>query len=84
VAQRQEGQGVVEGGGGGVRATRKGKEQKEGRGDLLEGIFAYYTINDIENMVRLNNKYEIYDKKNQLIRERIGDKVYLKLKRSME
>ncbi len=60
------------------------KEQKEGRGDLLEGIFAYYTINDIENLVRLNNKYEINDKKNQLIRERIGDKVYLKLKRSME
>lgn len=35
-------------------------------------------------MLKINKKYEIYEKKNQLIRERIGDKVYLKLKRSME
>lgn len=60
------------------------KERTEGRGDLLEGIFAYYNIADIENMVKINKKYEAYDKKNQLIRERIGDKIYLRLNRSME
>ena len=59
------------------------KERTEGRGDLLEGIFAYYNIADIENMVKINKKYEAYDKKNQLIRERIGDKVYLRLNRSI-
>ena len=56
------------------------KEQTEGRGDLLEGTIAAYSNNDIASMIKLNNEYSKYD----LIREFVKDKVYLKLKRSME
>lgn len=60
------------------------KEKSEGRGDLLEGTVAAYSIYDTESVIALNNKYSDYELKGQLIREKVKDRIYLKLKSSME
>src|SRR4051794_22717498 len=55
-------------------------EKGEGRGDKLEGTIATFNAFDIDQLIRLNQKYSKYS---DLVRMSIGKRVYLKRSRDL-
>ncbi|MBU7320540.1 hypothetical protein [Paenibacillus oleatilyticus] len=56
-------------------------EKGEGRGDKLEGTIATCNAFDLDQLIKLNQKYSKYS---DLVRMSIGNRVYLKRSRNME
>ena len=61
-----------------------GKKYGDGRGDCLEGTIACFNNLDFENKISILKKYEFYNNKNNLIKMKCGNRIYIKIKREMQ